>query len=86
MLWGYGAIWHACHRSAEADSDWVQAIAYAEPREQATARHARAWKVRLLIHACFMQKAKHQNNLCSKPVPLAEGLMVNAIVRPLNHA
>lgn len=44
--WGYGAILHSPHRIAEVDSDWVQAIAYAEPREQATARHARAWKVR----------------------------------------
>lgn len=33
--------------------DWLQAIAYAEPREQATARTARAWKVRMLCCACI---------------------------------
>ena len=33
-----------------ADDCCVQAIAYAEPREQATARHARAWKVCFAYH------------------------------------
>ena len=28
----------------------MQALAYAEPLEQATARHARAWKVHFILH------------------------------------